>query len=569
MNLQEHLQIGQLISDRYELVRFLGQGGFAVVWQARDMVVERDVALKFLTLGHMALNDDAVSRTILERFEREAKLAASIRHPNVVGIFDIGAVNGDKTKPFIAMELLNGLDLQDYLARRGAIPATKLWPLLLPCLDALAMAHARGIVHKDLKPSNLFLSDPDQRAQLLRLTDFGIAHIHAPNAGEDVKARLTQTGQFMGTPAYLPPEYINQQTISPALDVYQMCLIIAEILSGEQIVNSENSLQCLLIHGDGRLELPDYLLKSPLGPVLLKGLALEPKDRYRDAGALADAIQSIDPATIPSPSGQGTARISLRDLDPKTLTAPPQPPPPPPEPPNATRRLAALLGVALVAMLLFVGAAIGAIWYVKGSDEEASQALIPNSAPSVAELEAAQATPKSPQQAPEPEAPAAPEEDPATPADPAAPDSKAEQEAKLREEIRRQVQAELERAKQAPDAAPEPDPAPEDNTEAIPDDPDDEAPETSGQGAALRAKAEKIMRSKPREAIQLCERAALLGEFNCYNVIMRSAWRPGKKPGVLEDYACGVLKGLRSRKPQHTMSINIQRSFLKCEERGL
>ncbi len=297
--------VGDRVADRYELVEHLGTGGFAKVFKAFDTVIERDVAIKFLNLrGGLEIQE--MRNTTLERFRREAKLAARIPHRNVVNIFDIGALDPQGHRPFIVMELLYGQDLDDYLHDHGPIPPKRLLPLYVDCLDALGEAHKLGIVHKDLKPSNLFLSNPAERSEALRIVDFGIAHIK--NSGhDDVEAeleerqgRLTQTGQILGTLQYLTPEYIATQTVTPALDVYQMALILVEMLSGQRVIQVNNAFECLRIHTFGLLELPDYLLRSPLGPVLRGALEADHTQRYPDASAFADALSEIDASAIPT-----------------------------------------------------------------------------------------------------------------------------------------------------------------------------------------------------------------------------------------------------------------------------
>jgi serine/threonine protein kinase len=212
-----------------------------------------------------------------------------------------------------------------------------LLPLFISCLDALGEAHELGIVHKDLKPSNLFLSDPGTRSEALRIVDFGIAHIkNGPgDAGEqpdppeakERSGRLTATGQILGTLQYLTPEYIASQTVTPALDVYQMALILVELLSGDRVIKTDNPFECLRIHTFGLLELPEYLLASPLGPVLRHALASEVSERIPDANAFAEALSEIDPAAIP-PSPlfeEGGAVKTAQFLDTKSHGAIPRP----------------------------------------------------------------------------------------------------------------------------------------------------------------------------------------------------------------------------------------------------
>ena len=311
------IQEGMVISDRYELGRHLGTGGFAKVYQALDRVIEREVAMKFLDLRSMHA-PAAMIPVILERFSREAKLAARIPHRNVVNIFDIGQVQHPDglVQPYIVMELLRGHDLEEQLEDHGPLPPRRLIPLFVDCLDALGEAHEMGIVHKDLKPSNLFLSDPGNRSEALRIVDFGIAHIKngGQDLGEEDKSkqpgqggRLTATGQILGTLQYLSPEYIANQLVTPALDVYQMGLILVEMLSGHRMVDTDNAFECLRIHTFGLLELPDYLLESELGHILQTALQSDHTQRYPDAKALADALSEVDPDIIPpSPLLEGT-----------------------------------------------------------------------------------------------------------------------------------------------------------------------------------------------------------------------------------------------------------------------
>ena len=297
--------VGQTVVDRYEITKHLGTGGFAKVFMAFDRVIEREVAIKFLDLRAIHGTDQLV-QTILERFRREAKLAAKIKHRNVVNIHDIGQLDEEGYRPFIVMEVLHGRDLEDQLNDHGALEPARLLPLYVDCLDALGEAHALGIVHKDLKPSNLFLDEPGTRSETLRIVDFGIAHIKNGGAdaveeeqGPERSNRLTATGQILGTLQYLTPEYISAQIVSPALDVYQMALILTELLSGERVIDTDNAFECLRIHTFGLLEIPDYLLKSPLGPVLRRALEAEPELRYPNAHEFAEALAAIDPLSVP------------------------------------------------------------------------------------------------------------------------------------------------------------------------------------------------------------------------------------------------------------------------------
>jgi serine/threonine protein kinase len=299
------LQPGTMVQSRYEITRHLGTGGFAQVFEAFDDNIERPVAIKFLNL-HSTQTDPNASENILARFKREAKLAAKIQHPNVVNIYDFGVVGQHKNIPYIVMELLSGHDLEEQVFERGPMEPARALPLFVPCLEALGEAHKLGIVHKDLKPSNLFLANPGQRTESLRIVDFGIAHIR--NASE---GRLTATGQILGTPQYLAPEYIDSQVVTPAFDVYQMGLILVETIIGKPVVDENHPLRCVKIHSMGELDVPKPLLDSDLGPILLKALALDYNVRYENAEEFADALAEIDETTIPSVSSDADmARLS-------------------------------------------------------------------------------------------------------------------------------------------------------------------------------------------------------------------------------------------------------------------
>ncbi|MGM0556533.1 MAG: protein kinase domain-containing protein [Myxococcota bacterium] len=288
------LQPGTKVQTRYEITRHLGTGGFAQVFEAFDDNIERPVAIKFLNL-HSTQTDPSASDNILARFKREAKLAAKIQHPNVVNIYDFGVVGQNKDIPYIVMELLSGHDLEEQIFERGPMDPARALPLFVPCLEALGEAHKLGIVHKDLKPSNLFLANPGQRTESLRIVDFGIAHIR--NASE---GRLTATGQILGTPQYLAPEYIDSQVVTPAFDVYQMGLILVETIIGKPVVDENHPLRCVKIHSMGELDIPQPLLDSELGPILLKALALDYGERFENAEEFADALAAIDETSIPS-----------------------------------------------------------------------------------------------------------------------------------------------------------------------------------------------------------------------------------------------------------------------------
>ena len=200
---------------RYTIERKLGAGGMGVVYAARDERLQRTVALKTLS----SLADDPTAR---KRFWREARAAASVNHPNVCQIYEIGEDDGEL---FIAMELLEGEVLSERL-RRGALSATQAVPIGLDMLSALSALHARGIVHRDLKPSNVFVT-----AHGIKLLDFGLSRPEL-EVSLDPANELTMPGMVMGTPCYMAPERMTGEVADGRSDLFAAGAILFEMLAG-------------------------------------------------------------------------------------------------------------------------------------------------------------------------------------------------------------------------------------------------------------------------------------------------------------------------------------------------
>ena len=281
------LPVGTLLSGRYEITGDLGEGGFAVVYRGRDVEIEREIAIKVLNLSNFK-QDLAAYENVLARFRREARTSARIQHPNAVTIYDFGET--EQGSPFIVMELLHGHDLEVELATAGALGIERALKLFIPTLEALGKAHTMGIVHKDLKPSNLFIADAGTNQERMVILDFGVARI---NTGDD-SAKLTTAGQVLGTPQYMAPEYIESQLATPALDVYQMGLIIAEAISGKTLVDEENMVTCLIKHTTGNFEVPVEVVNSPLGPVIATSLSKDHTERFDDGQVFRQALIDLN-----------------------------------------------------------------------------------------------------------------------------------------------------------------------------------------------------------------------------------------------------------------------------------
>src|SRR5580704_4983483 len=200
---------GTTLSDRYRIVSALGKGGMGEVYRAEDLKLGQSVALKFLTAS-LAQTEQA-----LDRFTREVRLARQVSHPNVCRVFDIGEADG---RTFLTMEYVDGEDLASLLRRIGRLPADKGLEIARQLCAGLAAAHEHGVVHRDLKPANAML---DGRGRV-RITDFGLAGF----SGED--------GGRAGTPAYMAPEQLSGDEVTPKSDIYSLGLMLYEIFTGKR-----------------------------------------------------------------------------------------------------------------------------------------------------------------------------------------------------------------------------------------------------------------------------------------------------------------------------------------------
>lgn len=261
---------------RYVIQRKLGEGGMGVVYAAYDERLQRTVALKMLS----ALLDESAGR---ERLWREARLAASVNHPNVCQIFE---VEEDEGRVCMAMELLEGEPLNERL-RRGALHLPEALAVGLQVLAALSALHARGVVHRDLKPSNVFLTGHG-----VKLLDFGLAR--PPLAGAEHEDDLGRSFAVAGTPRYMSPEQIGGEAVDPRTDVFAAGAVLFEMLAGRPAFNGRTVAEVL--HAT-RHEQPPALVGSPaiaaLDRVIRRAMAKQPADRFASAEAMARELRAV------------------------------------------------------------------------------------------------------------------------------------------------------------------------------------------------------------------------------------------------------------------------------------
>ncbi|HZU82434.1 MAG TPA: serine/threonine-protein kinase, partial [Polyangiaceae bacterium] len=215
---------GEVVAGKYEIERVLGRGGMGVVVSARHLQLGHRVAIKFKRRAA-----DAES-TPAERFLQEARAAAQLSSEHVARVLDFGRT--DAGVPYIVMEHLQGIDLQQVLQRDGPMPAPRAVALVLQACEAIAEAHALGIVHRDLKPANLFLSTRRDGAVVLKVLDFGISKVTGAAAGAGAQVRTT-SGLFLGSPSYMAPEQARSaECVDARADVWALGVILFELITG-------------------------------------------------------------------------------------------------------------------------------------------------------------------------------------------------------------------------------------------------------------------------------------------------------------------------------------------------
>ncbi len=276
-----------LLNNRYQLLEQIGKGGMAVVYRGRDLMLERQVAIKVLR------EDYSRSVTFQERFRQEARAAANLSHPNVVTVHDFGF---DRGRLFLVMEYVPGMDLKSLLRQRGRLPLSEALPLMIQACAGIGYAHRAGLVHCDVKPHNMLVT-PDQR---LKVTDFGIARALATIEPEEHSAVV------WGSPQYFSPEQAAGGAPSPASDVYSLGVVFYEMLTGSLPFQAPTVAELARLHMEAPPTPPsEYLPDLPptVEQIILKVLSKEPAARYRTADQFARVLSTFlqNHAVIPAP----------------------------------------------------------------------------------------------------------------------------------------------------------------------------------------------------------------------------------------------------------------------------
>jgi serine/threonine protein kinase len=274
-------EIGSRVG-KYQITGVLGAGGMGVVYEALHLELKKKVALKTL---HPEYADQPIAQA---RFVREGEAASRIRHPHVVDVTDLGNHEG---VPFLVMEFLEGMDLSAYLTQKPSLAIEETLDLLVPVVAAIAAGHDEGVIHRDLKPHNIFLSEGRHRDRQPKVLDFGVSKVSEPLTGE---SNLTATSAMMGTVAYMSPEQaMGAKMVDGRSDQYALALIIYECVTGRRAHEGDNTLAVLRQIGDGAIEPPSTHMSgvpTAFEEVLMKALSLDPRDRYESMYAFGRAL---------------------------------------------------------------------------------------------------------------------------------------------------------------------------------------------------------------------------------------------------------------------------------------
>lgn len=266
---------GQKIDGRYQIIRTIGEGGMANVYLAYDTILDREVAVKVLR------GDLASDEKFVKRFQREAKAASSLNHPNIVEMYDVGEDNGNY---FIVMEYIDGKTLKSLIKKRGGLSLSETVDIMMQLTSAIACAHDSFLIHRDIKPQNVLILEDGR----VKITDFGIAI--AMNSAE-----LTQTNSVMGSVHYLPPEQANGSGATVKSDIYSLGILMYECLIGKLPFKGENAVEIAI--KQMKEKIPSMCSQNELIPqsienIVLRACAKNPRNRYDSVAEMHEDLKT-------------------------------------------------------------------------------------------------------------------------------------------------------------------------------------------------------------------------------------------------------------------------------------
>lgn len=293
------LQTGVVFQDRYRVQCEVGRGSFGIVYAAEDLQNGQTVAVKVLLPWTRA------NESLRHRLKREAKLTRLLKSPHTVRILDLEEIPGGDL--YIVMEFLAGEELSQLLKREKRLSPARASEIARQTLDALGEAHAMGVIHRDMKPHNIFICRNPDDSDMVKVLDFGIAKVAGTEDGSGLTetTRLTVPGGVLGTPHYMSPEQCRGEPLSPASDFYSLGIVLYELVTGRLPFDDPSAVEVLMLHNTAPPPpLPPEIAPTALGRAIVRSLEKDPRARFHTAAEFMAAISSsnFQPAMKPSVS---------------------------------------------------------------------------------------------------------------------------------------------------------------------------------------------------------------------------------------------------------------------------
>jgi serine/threonine-protein kinase len=316
MTVAEDPLIGMTLADKYLVISEIGRGGMSVVYKGKHTLMDRIIAIKML---QQQLVEDQMST---KRFQQEAQAVSHLSHPGIIGVHDYGIAPSGQ--PYLIMDYLVGESLADVIKQDHSLPEKRAIGLFMQACDALDHAHKKGVIHRDLKSSNIMLVESEGKTDLVKVVDFGIAKL-TPASGKQ-QQNLTQTGEIFGSPIYMSPEQCMGQPLDVRSDVYSMGVLMYETLTGFPPLMGQTIVETMQMHVANKPQSfatvrPDLNISKEIEVAILKALEKNPDDRYVDMRACYDALDAVYQKMI---TGRTSNAIPLLEPEP-TLMTPPRP----------------------------------------------------------------------------------------------------------------------------------------------------------------------------------------------------------------------------------------------------
>jgi serine/threonine protein kinase len=321
---------GEILEGKYRVDHFVAEGGFGAVYAGHHLRLDVPIAVKVLKTNRM-LSVEARA-TIVSRFLDEARTTARLAHPNITRAMDTGVLHTEQHPeglPWLALEWLDGHTLESELDDRrgqGGRTPRETFELLGPVIDAIAYAHARGVVHRDLKPSNVMLVEERGRLSA-RILDFGIAKLAEPSFSPPSGQTTTESSMVAFSPGYAAPEQVSRARTGPWTDVHALGLLLTEVLTDESPYGADDGIQVLSSILSSERPTPERRghLLGPWETEIRRAVALNPRDRHKDAGellrALADSLEAAETVSRANPKPQGHVRTAVARTSPEGMPA--------------------------------------------------------------------------------------------------------------------------------------------------------------------------------------------------------------------------------------------------------